>query len=94
MRLVPALAKKSVVGSKVLSETGSQGAPKRQKIKRGQEKMLNFSWIKRHKGQGMVEYILIAAVIAGIIFVAYKSLDKKVKEKFESTTRIAQKADK
>ncbi|MDR0723941.1 MAG: hypothetical protein LBF23_02015 [Endomicrobium sp.] len=56
--------------------------------------MLNFSWIKRHKGQGMVEYILIVAVVVGIVFVAYKSLGKKVKMKFESATKVVQKADK
>jgi Flp pilus assembly pilin Flp len=56
--------------------------------------MLNFNWIKRHKGQGMVEYILIVAVVVGIVFVAYKSLGKKVKSKFESATTVIQKADK
>ncbi|MDR2617112.1 MAG: hypothetical protein LBC22_04870 [Endomicrobium sp.] len=55
--------------------------------------MLNFNWIKRHKGQGMVEYILIVAVVVGIVFVAYKSLGKKVKSKFESATKVIQKAD-
>ncbi|MDR0800866.1 MAG: hypothetical protein LBN01_05045 [Endomicrobium sp.] len=56
--------------------------------------MLNFGWIKRHKGQGMVEYILIVAVVVGIVFVAYKTLGNKVKEKFESATETVQKADK
>ncbi|MDR0819944.1 MAG: hypothetical protein LBN19_00155 [Endomicrobium sp.] len=59
--------------------------------------MLNFGWIKRHKGhkgQGMVEYILIVAVVVGIVFVAYKTLGKKVKEKFGSATEAMQKADK
>jgi Flp pilus assembly pilin Flp len=42
----------------------------------------------------MVEYVLIVAVIAGIVFVSYKALGKKVKEKFESTTETVQKADK
>ncbi len=56
--------------------------------------MLNFGWIKRHKGQGMVEYILIVAIVVGIVFVAYKALGKKVKEKFESATETVQKADK
>jgi Flp pilus assembly pilin Flp len=56
--------------------------------------MLNFNWIKKHKGQGMVEYILIVAVVVGIVFVAYKSLGKKVKSKFEDATKIVQKADK
>ncbi|MDR3124919.1 MAG: hypothetical protein LBU10_03475 [Endomicrobium sp.] len=55
--------------------------------------MLSFNWIKRHKGQGMVEYILIVAVVVGIVFVAYKSLGKKVKNKFESATKVIQKAD-
>ncbi|OEG71675.1 hypothetical protein ATZ36_13495 [Candidatus Endomicrobiellum trichonymphae] len=64
------------------------------KNKKGTEKMLNFSWIKRHKGQGMVEYILIIAVVVGIVFVAYKTLGKKVKEKFESATETAQRIDK
>ncbi|MDR2395531.1 MAG: hypothetical protein LBD57_02825 [Endomicrobium sp.] len=50
--------------------------------------MLNFNWIRRHKGQGMVEYILIVAVVVGIVFVAYKSLGKKVKSKFESASRL------
>ncbi|BCI50718.1 Flp family type IVb pilin [Candidatus Endomicrobiellum trichonymphae] len=56
--------------------------------------MLNWGWIKRHKGQGMVEYILIVSVVVGIIFVAYKSLGEKVKEQFESATETVQKADK
>jgi len=64
------------------------------KNKKGTEKMLNFGWIKRHKGQGMVEYILIVAIVVGIVFVAYKALGKKVKEKFESATETVQKADK
>lgn len=56
--------------------------------------MLNLNWIKRNKGQGMVEYILIVAVVVGIVFVAYKALGKSVKSKFESATKVIQRADK
>jgi Flp pilus assembly pilin Flp len=56
--------------------------------------MLNWGWIKRHKGQGMVEYILIVAVVVGIVFVTYKTLGKKVKEKLESAAEKVQKVDK
>jgi len=56
--------------------------------------MLNFGWIKRHKGQGMVEYILIVAVVVGIVFVAYKLLGGKVKAQFDSATKVVEKADK
>jgi Flp pilus assembly pilin Flp len=56
--------------------------------------MLNFDWVKRHKGQGMVEYILIVAVVVGIVFIAYKALGKKVKGQFENATKVVQKADK
>jgi len=56
--------------------------------------MLNFNWIKRHKGQGMVEYILIIAVVVGIIFVAYRTLGKKVKDQFKRATETVEKADK
>jgi Flp pilus assembly pilin Flp len=55
--------------------------------------MLNFGWIKRHKGQGMVEYILIVAVVVGIVFVAYKALGKKVKEQFRKAAQTVEKAD-
>jgi Flp pilus assembly pilin Flp len=60
----------------------------------GATKMLNFGWIKTHKGQGMVEYILIVAVVVGIVFIAYKALGKKVKSQFENATKTVQKADK
>jgi Flp pilus assembly pilin Flp len=63
------------------------------KNKKETEKMLKFGWIKRHKGHGMVEYILIVAIVVGIVFVAYKTLGEKVKEKFESTTETVQRAD-
>jgi Flp pilus assembly pilin Flp len=55
---------------------------------------MNFGWIKRNKGQGMVEYILIVAVVVGIVFVAYKALGKKVKGQFERDTKTVQSADK
>ncbi|MDR1696299.1 MAG: hypothetical protein LBR69_06710 [Endomicrobium sp.] len=44
--------------------------------------MLNFGWLKRNKGQGMVEYILIVAVVVGIVFGAYKIMGGNVKDKF------------
>ncbi|GHT34408.1 hypothetical protein AGMMS49592_4210 [Endomicrobiia bacterium] len=56
--------------------------------------MLNFKWVKRHKGQGMVEYILIIAVVIAIVFVAYKALGSKVKRQFEKATKAVGKADK
>jgi len=55
--------------------------------------MLNFNWLKKHKGQGMVEYILIVAVVVGIVFVAYKALGNTVKSKFESADKTVQSAD-
>ncbi|MDR2191305.1 MAG: hypothetical protein LBO62_00285 [Endomicrobium sp.] len=56
--------------------------------------MFDFSWMRRHKGQGMVEYILIVAVVVGVIFGAYKIMGGKVKEKFESATKTIETADK
>ncbi|GHT44766.1 hypothetical protein AGMMS49936_00770 [Endomicrobiia bacterium] len=56
--------------------------------------MLDFEWVKRHKGQGMVEYILIIAVVVAIVFVAYKALGSKVKGQFEKATKTVEKADK
>jgi Flp pilus assembly pilin Flp len=56
--------------------------------------MLKFDWIKKHKGQGMVEYILIIAVVVGIVFIAYKTLGQKIKAQFESATKTVQNADK
>ncbi|GHT39033.1 hypothetical protein AGMMS49593_09390 [Endomicrobiia bacterium] len=56
--------------------------------------MLDFKWVKRHKGQGMVEYILIIAVVVAIVFVAYKALGSKVKGQFEKATKTVEKADK
>ena len=44
--------------------------------------MFDFSWLRRNKGQGMVEYILIVVVVIGIVFGAYKAMGGKVKEKF------------
>jgi Flp pilus assembly pilin Flp len=55
---------------------------------------VNFDWVKRNKGQGMVEYILIVAVVVGIIFVAYKILGEKIKSQFEKATKTIQSADK
>jgi Flp pilus assembly pilin Flp len=53
--------------------------------------MFDFGWLKRNKGQGMVEYILIVAVVVGIVFVAYKTMGGKVKDKFEeAATKIEQ----
>jgi Flp pilus assembly pilin Flp len=54
----------------------------------------DFSWVRKRKGQGMVEYILIIAVVITIVFVAYKALAKKVKKQFENAAKIMQKADK
>jgi Flp pilus assembly pilin Flp len=52
--------------------------------------MFDFRWLKRNKGQGMVEYILIVAVVVGIVFAAYKLMGEKVAEKFgDATTTIA-----
>ncbi|MDR1086751.1 MAG: class III signal peptide-containing protein [Endomicrobium sp.] len=55
---------------------------------------MDFDWVKRNKGQGMVEYILIVAVVVGIVFVAYKTLGKKVKSQFEKASKTIQSADK
>jgi Flp pilus assembly pilin Flp len=63
------------------------------KINMGGNKVLNFNWVKRHKGQGMVEYILIIAVVVGIVFVAYKALGTSIKKQFTSATKVVQKAD-
>ena len=54
----------------------------RQKIRRN-VKMLSFKWLKNNKGQGMVEYILIVAVVGGIVFAAYQMMGGKVKDQFE-----------
>ncbi|MDR3253695.1 MAG: hypothetical protein LBT07_01850 [Endomicrobium sp.] len=56
--------------------------------------MLNFNWIKKHKGQGMVEYILIVAVVVGIVFITYKTLGKNIKKQFSNAAKTVQKADK
>ena len=56
--------------------------------------MLNFGWIKRNKGQGMVEYILIIAVVIGIIFGVYKIMGGKVKEQFSKASTTIESADK
>jgi Flp pilus assembly pilin Flp len=55
--------------------------------------MLNFNWIKKHKGQGMVEYILIIAVVVGIVFGAYKLLGGKIKAQFEKAQTKVGNAD-
>lgn len=55
--------------------------------------MLNFRWIKNRKGQGMVEYILIVAVVVGIVFVAYKALGGQVKDQFTKATKVVTTAD-
>jgi Flp pilus assembly pilin Flp len=91
--LVPALAKKYVVEIKYYRELVVK-VFLNAKNKKGIEKMLNFGLIKRHKWQEMFEYILIVALVVGIVFVAYKTFGKKVKEKFESATKTVQKADK
>ncbi|MCL2485923.1 MAG: hypothetical protein FWF00_06680 [Endomicrobia bacterium] len=49
--------------------------------------MLNFGWLKRNKGQGMVEYILIVAVVIGIVFGAYKLMGGTVKQKFQDANK-------
>ena len=56
--------------------------------------MFDFRWIRRNKGQGMVEYILIIAVVVGIVFVAYKKLGKKVEAQFTNATNVVATADK
>jgi Flp pilus assembly pilin Flp len=55
--------------------------------------MVNFGWIKTNKGQGMVEYILIVAVVVGVVFVAYKALGNKVKNQFEKASKTIQSSD-
>ena len=45
--------------------------------------MLNFGWLKRNKGQGMVEYILIVIVVVGLVLVGYKFFGKQVKGAFQ-----------
>ncbi|MDR2860878.1 MAG: Flp family type IVb pilin [Elusimicrobiota bacterium] len=54
--------------------------------------MLNFKWLKNHKGQGMVEYILIIAVVVGIVFGVYKVMGGKVKAQFEKAADTVEKA--
>ncbi|MDR3111743.1 MAG: Flp family type IVb pilin [Elusimicrobiota bacterium] len=49
--------------------------------------------IKRNKGQGMVEYILIIAVVVGIIFATYKLFGSRVKEQFQKAADTVQTAD-
>ncbi|MCL2799058.1 MAG: Flp family type IVb pilin [Endomicrobia bacterium] len=55
--------------------------------------MLNFGWLKRNKGQGMVEYILIVAVVVGIVFAAYKLMGGSVKEQFGKAQTTIENAD-
>ncbi|MDR0977433.1 MAG: class III signal peptide-containing protein [Endomicrobium sp.] len=55
--------------------------------------MINFNWIKKNKGQGMVEYILIVAVVVGIVFVAYRLFGRRVKAQFENAARTVQSAN-
>jgi Flp pilus assembly pilin Flp len=45
--------------------------------------MFNLKWLMTHKGQGMVEYILIIAVVVGIIFGVYKLMGSNVKDQFQ-----------
>jgi Flp pilus assembly pilin Flp len=47
-----------------------------------------------NKGQGLVEYILIIAVVVGIIFSAYKIFGTKIEEQFQNATEQIQTADK
>ena len=54
---------------------------------------MNFGWLKRNKGQGMVEYILIVAVVVGIVFGMYKWLGKEVKDKFSDAADAVSTAD-
>jgi Flp pilus assembly pilin Flp len=49
--------------------------------------MFDFRWIGRNKGQGMVEYILIVAVVVGIVFAAYKWMGKEVKDQFVDASK-------
>jgi Flp pilus assembly pilin Flp len=44
--------------------------------------MFDFGWLKRHKGQGMVEYILIVVVVVGIIFAGYRIFGEKIHNAF------------
>jgi Flp pilus assembly pilin Flp len=46
-------------------------------------KMFDFRWLKEHKGQGMVEYILIVVVVVGILFAGYSIFGGKVRQAFE-----------
>jgi Flp pilus assembly pilin Flp len=55
--------------------------------------VLNFNWIKRHKGQGMVEYILIIAVVVGLVFAAYKIFGGKIAAKFKAQGDKLEKAE-
>ncbi|MDR2772454.1 MAG: Flp family type IVb pilin [Elusimicrobiota bacterium] len=54
--------------------------------------MFNFKWLKAHKGQGMVEYILIIAVVVGIIFGVYKLMGSKVKDQFQNAADTVENA--
>jgi hypothetical protein len=46
--------------------------------------MFDFSWIRRNKGQGMVEYILIVVVVVGIVLVGYRTFGEKIRDSFKS----------
>jgi len=55
--------------------------------------MFDFRWLKRNKGQGMVEYILIIAVVVGVVFFAYQKLGNKVKTQFSDAADKVATAD-
>lgn len=41
-----------------------------------------FRFLRNRKGQGMVEYILIVAVVVGIVFGVYKTMGGKIADQF------------
>ncbi|MDR2426259.1 MAG: class III signal peptide-containing protein [Endomicrobium sp.] len=45
-----------------------------------------FRFLRSRRGQGMVEYILIVAVVVGIVFVAYKAMGGNVKTQFTNAS--------
>ncbi len=52
-----------------------------------------FKFLRNIRGQGMVEYILIIAVVVGIIFTVYKTMGQKVAGQFQKASTAITNAD-
>lgn len=52
-----------------------------------------FKFLRNIRGQGMVEYILIIAVVVGIIFTVYKTMGKEVAGQFQKASTAITNAD-